>query len=163
MKVTSLILVAGFKVKALLFGIILLSITSCVTQKACLEKFPIVEQHDTLIVYRDTIIQVPVLGTDTVYKYGTIRDTVYASAGTAHSYSYVIKDTLKLVVWQSDTILSFRCDSLIKEITIKDTEIATLQQGCEKGKGERFLDKLIILVAVLLGGTLIIYLIKLFK
>lgn len=147
----------------LLLGIILISITSCVTQKACMAKFPIVEQHDTLIVYRDTIIQVPVSGTDTVYKYGTIRDTVYASAGTAHASTFVVRDTLRLNVWQSDTTILFRLDSAFRELQIKDTEIYTIQQKCDKSKTERVIDKLIAFVVIVFGGWLVINLIKLFK
>ena len=44
-------------------SLLLLSLlTSCVTQKTCLKKFPVQESHDTIVVYRDTTINVPVPG-----------------------------------------------------------------------------------------------------
>lgn len=101
-------------------------LSSCVTQKRCLHKFP--PKHDTTIVYKDTVITKYIPEVDTVYKYGTIRDTVYASAGTAHSISYVTHDTLKLFVWQSDTTLQIKLDSAIQQIQIKDTEIITIKE-----------------------------------
>lgn len=138
-------------------------LSGCVTQKACLERFPIQETHDTVIIYTPAIIEVPVMGTDTVYRWSTIFDTVFASSGTAHASSYVKKDTVYLNVWQSDTLLKVRLDSAFRELQIKDTEIYTVRTECEKGKAERFMDKLIILLAIVFGGLLIINLIKLFK
>lgn len=136
---------------------------SCVTQRACLLKFPPDTITKVTTIYRDTIINVPVLGTDTVYFFGKVTDTVYASSGTAHATTYVVHDTLKLNVWQSDTTLKVRLDSALQVIQQKDTQIITIQNKCEKGKGAIFVDKLIILFAVILGGILIIQLIKLFK
>ena len=135
----------------------------CVTQKACLQKYPVQETHDTLIVYRDTIIEVPVLGTDTVYRWSTLFDTVYASSGTAHSVSYVTHDTLKLIVWQNDTILRVRLDSAIRELQFKDTEIYTIQQKCDKSKVERALAWVFYIIIVVAFIVLIRFFTKLVK
>ena len=138
--------------------------SSCVTQRACLERFPPDTVSVQTVVYRDTIITVPVFSVDdTTVVWGTVFDTVYASSGTAHAITYVVRDTIRMIVWQSDTTLSLKLDSAIKVIESKDAEIYTIQASCEKGKGERFLDKLIMLVAVILIGAVVIYLIKLFK
>lgn len=138
-------------------------LSGCVTQKKCLQKFPVQEIHDTLIVYHDTIITVPVLGTDTVYSYGTIHDTVYATSGTAHSVSYVTHDTLRLYVWQSDTTLKVRLDSAIRELQIKDREIIEVQQECDKSKFEKILDKFLYIFVVVAFIVLIQFFIKIFK
>ena len=138
-------------------------LSGCVTQKKCLQKFPVQEIHDTLIVYHDTIITVPVLGTDTVYSYGTIHDTVYATSGTAHAQSYVFRDTIRLFVSQSDTILKVRLDSAIRELQIKDTEIYTIQQECDKSKFEKILDKFLYIFVVVAFIVLIQFFIKIFK
>ena len=138
-------------------------LSGCVTQKRCLEKFHIVEHHDTLIVYRDTTVNISVVGTDTVYKYGTIRDTVYASSGTAHSVSYVTHDTLRLYVWHSDTTLKVRLDSAIRELQIKDREIIEVQQECDKSKFEKILDKFLYIFVVVAFIVLIQFFIKIFK
>jgi hypothetical protein len=137
----------------LLFTALLLS--GCVTQRACLEKFPVQEMHDTVIVYRDTVINVPIAGADTVFVYGTVRDTVYASSGTAHAVTYTVRDTVRLLVWQSDTILWVRLDSALQELQIKDREIYTITMGCEKSKTERVLNK-IFMVLVAIGFIVLI-------
>lgn len=136
---------------------------SCVTQKACLQKYPIKETHDTLIVYRDTTVNISVVGTDTVYRWSTLYDTIYASSGTAHSVSYVTHDTLRVMVWQSDTVYKVKYDSLLQVKTVRETQTITIKEPCAKGKGAIFIEKLIILIAIIFGGVLIIYLIKLFK
>jgi hypothetical protein len=129
-----------------------------------MQKFPIKETHDTLIVYRDTIIEVPVFSVDdTTFAWGTVFDTVYASSGTAHARTYIVRDTIRLTVWQSDTTLKVRLDSALMEITIRDNQIYTVKQECKKGKVERVIDSLIILFAILCGTALIIALIKMFK
>jgi hypothetical protein len=136
--------------------------SGCVTQEACLKKFPIREVHDTLVVYRDTIIQVPVLGTDTVYKEATIHDTLIVHSGTAHGQSWVIHDTLKLFVWQSDTVLTLKFDSLIKVVTLKDVEIHTIQQECKKTKWDRYLNKLVAIVFGFVFIAILVFARKLF-
>ena len=149
-------------------SILAILFTSCSPQRRLsnlLTHYPdlIQEIHDTLIVYRDTTVNISVVGTDTVYKYGTIRDTVYASSGTAHSVSYVTHDTLRLYVWQSDTTLKVRLDSAIRELQIKDREIIEVQQKCDKSKFEKILDKFLYIFLVIAFIVLIQFFIKIFK
>jgi hypothetical protein len=111
-------------------------------------------------IYRDTTVYVPVLGTDTVYQETTIRDTLIVHSGTAHGQSWVTHDTLKLMVWQSDTLLKVKLDSVIKIIDAKNTEIITLKH---RTKVEKILDKMIVIIALVVFAALTISLIKLFK
>ena len=104
------------------------SSTSCVTQKVCLKKFPPDTVKVQIMSYRDTIININVLPVDTIYEYGTLIDTLIASSGTAHGISYVVHDTLKLFVWQSDTIYKVKLDSAIKVIDTQQTVIHTLRE-----------------------------------
>ncbi len=106
---------------------ILLLIPGCVTQQRCFEKFPPV----TTIEYRDTIVPVYIERTDTVYQWGTIRDTVYASSGTAHAYSYVVHDTLKLFVYQSDSTYIVKLDSMAQ--VIRETQTLKIKDGKIEG------------------------------
>jgi hypothetical protein len=150
----------------LFFCITLLGLlgTSCVTQKACMEKFPIKETHDTLIVYRDTIIKVPVFSVDdTTIMWGSVHDTVYASSGTAHAITYVVRDTLRLTVWQSDTTILVKLDSAIKVISQKDTEIYTIQKECKKTKFDRYLNKIVAIVFAFVFIAILIFAKNLFK
>ena len=101
--------------------IFLFLFASCVTQKKCLQKFPPTET--VKIEYRDTIIPVYVPRSDTVYQFATIRDTVRINTGTSHAVSYVIKDTLKLILWQTDTTLKVKLDSALKVISTQKTNI----------------------------------------
>lgn len=100
-------------------------------------------------VYKDTIIFVPVLGTDTVYKWSTIFDTVFASSGTAHSVSYVTHDTLKLFVFSSDTLVSYRLDSLKTEITNRDVKIEVLESESKFVKAVNSLKFPLIIIALI--------------
>lgn len=147
----------------ILLGIILIGISSCVTQKACLEKYPIKETHDTLIVYRDTTVNISVVGTDTVYRWSTLYDTIYANSGTAHAVTFVKKDTLKLIVWQSDTVLKVRLDSAIRELQYKDSEIYTIQAKCDKSKTERALTWVFYIVIAIAFIVLIRFITKIVK
>lgn len=128
---------------------------SCITQRRCLDKFPPDTVLVTNTVYRDTVIVVPILGTDTVTVYGTIRDTVYASSGTAHAQTYIIRDTLRLNVWQTDTTLQVKVDSCIREITNRETIIREI-----KSKNGARIERIVWLVAVMF---LIALLFKVFK
>ena len=102
--------------------LLLLLLSSCVTQRRCLEKFPV---KDT-VVYHDTVYQVHVPPADTVIRWGEIHDTVYASSGTASGQAWVTHDTLWLNVWQRDTVVQYR-DSIKVE-----TKVVTVQQPCRK-------------------------------
>lgn len=94
-------------------------LASCVTQKACLEKFP----PETIIEYKDTIIPYYVSSTDTIEKWGTITDTLIVNSGSAHGRTWVIHDTLRLQVWQTDSTYMIRLDSAIQVIKIRDQVI----------------------------------------
>jgi len=94
-------------------------LSSCVTQKACLEKFP----PETIIEYKDTIIPYYVSSTDTIEKWGTITDTLVVNSGSAHGRTWVIHDTLRLQVWQTDSTYMIRLDSAIQVIKIRDQVI----------------------------------------
>lgn len=152
-----------FKASAVLFaGLLLFSGCSPIQRLSRLiEKHPglIDTVRVTTTIYRDTIINVPVLGTDTVTVYGTIRDTVYASSGTAHARTYIKRDTVYLNVWQSDTLLKVKCDSLIKEVNSRQTEIVTVQKECKKTKIDRYLNKFVIIALIVLA----IFFLRLFK
>lgn len=147
----------------LLFLFVSLFFASCVTQKACLQKYPIKETHDTLIVYRDTTVNISVVGTDTVYRWSTLYDTIYASSGTAHSVSYVTHDTLRVMVWQSDTVITLKLDSALQVIALKDSEIYTIQQKCDKSKTERVLTWVFYIVIAIAFIVLIRFITKIVK
>jgi subtilase family serine protease len=117
-------------------------------------------------IYKDTIIFVPVLGTDTVYKWSTILDTVYASSGTAHSISYVTHDTLKLFVFSSDTLVTYRLDSLKMVINNKDVQIKVLSEQESKfvkaiSQIGSLLLKVLIIIAVI--AVIIVIIPRIFK
>ena len=101
-------------------------ISGCASQKRCFEKFHILSDTVKTVIYRDTIIPVYVPAVDTVYQFGNIIDTVFASSGSAHAITYVLHDTLKLYVWQSDTTLQTKLDSVIKELIIEKGHVVTL-------------------------------------
>lgn len=110
-----------------------------------------------VITYRDTIIFVPILGTDTVFQAVTIRDTIKITAGTAHSVAYVVKDTIYSYVWSTDTVLAVRIDSLITEVVKRDIQISVLEKG--EGKFFKVLDqftKLFIILAIIAGIVVIV-------
>ena len=105
-----------------------LLVTSCVTQRACMLKFPPDTVIHVNIVYRDTIIPVYIPKHDTVYGFTDIHDTLIIHSGTAHGQSWVIHDTLKMNVWQSDTTLKVKIDSCIKIIDSQKKEIFTIRE-----------------------------------
>lgn len=117
--------------------ILLLLLSSCVTQRRCYDKFP---PQDTVVTWHDTIYYVS-LKTDTVYKTAHITDTVYANTGTAGGSAWVINDTIYLNVWQKDTIIQYR-DSIK---TVEVTKVVELP--CKKTP---VLNKIIVIAVALL-------------
>jgi hypothetical protein len=113
-----------------------------------MEKFPPVT--DTVIEYRDTIIPVFIHSVDTVEKWGTIRDTLIVNSGTAHGKTWVIHDTLRLQVWQSDTTLQVKLDSAIQVIRTKEQFIKEVQK-------KSVFDKIIISLSLILAIILVIF------
>jgi hypothetical protein len=119
---------------------VLLAFSSCASYKRCSEKFNWKSDTIKTIFYRDTIIPVLIHGSDTVYAWSTIRDTLIVHSGSAHGESYVVHDTLKLNVWSSDTIIKVKLDSAIKVIETRNTQIVTIK---EKAKFEKILWQII--------------------
>lgn len=157
-----------FKKLNFLYIIVFICIVSCSPQRRLsnlLTRYPdlIDTTRTTTVTYRDTVIFVPVLGTDTVYKYGHITDTVRVSSGTAHAVTYIVRDTLKLFVVQSDTILEFRLDSVIRESQIKDVTIMQITHKCDKSKFEGVLDKVLYIVLAIGFIFLIRFIYKILK
>jgi hypothetical protein len=136
---------------------VILVFSSCATYKRCLEKFNWKSDTIRTIIYRDTIIPVLVHGTDTIYAWSTIRDTLIVHSGSAHGESFVIHDTLKLNVWSSDTIIKVKLDSAIKVIETRNTQIVTIK---EKAKAEKILWQIIAGLGIVL---LIILVPRIFK
>jgi predicted nucleic acid-binding Zn ribbon protein len=95
------------------------------------------------------------LGTDTVYKWSTIFDTVFASSGTAHSISYVTHDTLKLFVFSTDTLVTYRIDSLKTEIAIRETKIEVLEKESKFVKAVNAL-KFPLIIALILAVIVVL-------
>ena len=169
------------KLRFLYIGLFLCIVfSSCVTQKRCFELFPPDTITTVTTAYRDTILpifipgtpiiigQVPITISDTAGQdvsgfLANTKDTLKVNSGTAHAEVWVENNILKAKIRQVDSTYTRKYDSLQTEITIRDTQIYTIQARCEKGKAERFVDKLIILLGIVFGGILIIQLIKLFK
>ena len=137
-------------------GIILL-LCSCATYKRCSAKFDWKSDTIKTVIYRDTIVPVLVHGTDTVFAWSTIRDTLIVHSGSAHGESYVIHDTLKLNVWSSDTIIKVKLDSAIKVIETRNTQIVTIK---EKAKFEKILWQIIAGLSIVFFIVLIPRLLK---
>ena len=138
----------------ILYLVILLIIlsNSCITLKKCQDRYHWTSHSDTFIVYRDTIIKVPVMGTDTVYKYGTLTDTIHINVGNAHNVVYVRHDTIESFLWLSDTTYKVKLDSAIKVIhTMQTNQVIVVQ----KPKLTKVLNQLIVLAVLLLIGFII--------
>ena len=92
--------------------------SSCVTYKACKEKFP--SFADTTI-WRDTVFYVVVGPSDTIHDSSIITDTVFVNSGSAGGQAWVVKDTIHLNVWQRDTIVAYRdsIQTVIREVPVK--------------------------------------------
>lgn len=117
-------------------------LSGCATQKRCFEKFADTVLTDTTY-FRDTTYIVYFEPSDTVYKYGYIRDTVYASSGLAGGSAWTSNDTLFLKVWQTDTIIEYR-DS----IKFVEREVVhTIEVPCPKPK---VMNKIIALAVIVL-------------
>jgi hypothetical protein len=138
-----------------------LTLSGCVTYKACSEMFQWKSDTIKTVVYRDTIIPVFIKGTDTVFATATVRDTLYVHSGLSHAVSYVVHDTLKLNVWSSDTILKVRIDSALKVITVQNKQVTTIT---EKAKFSQIMNKIMgALSLVLLICVIIILVPRIFK
>jgi len=116
--------------RILIFLLLLIIGTSCVTQKRCNEKFPQVASTiiKDSIVYRDSIIYKPIIVEvkipgDTVTK----ETIVYLNKGLVNSFpliaettfakaiAQVVNSKLTLNLYQKDTTYNQRYDSVVKE------------------------------------------------
>jgi len=132
----------------------LLVLSSCVTQRRCMEKFPPDTVRVETVTYRDTIIPVFVPGYKPVFNW-SVGGSVITSSGTAHGQAWVIHDTLFQKVWQTDTTLQVKLDSAIKVIDEKETEIITIREREERSRMERILWQVIALAVIVLVIVLI--------
>jgi hypothetical protein len=130
----------------------ILSLSSCVTYQKCIEKFNIKTDSIRTVIYRDTIVPVYIPKTDTLYAWANIHDTLIVHSGTAHAESYVVHDTLKLNIWQSDTLLKIKIDSCIKIIDNQKTTVLTITKKAR-------LEKILLEIIIGLGIVLLIILI----
>ena len=104
--------------KKLAIVILCIFFTSCVTQKACYEKFPPQVGVTDTVVYRDTVYFYRT-DTDTIYAVASWMDTVSVDQGLIIGQAWVARDSIYIKVVQRDTVIRWR-DSVrteIKEIT----------------------------------------------
>jgi hypothetical protein len=128
----------------------LLLVSSCITQKRCLERYPPQSVVETVVVYRDTIIPVylPLSAPKTIQTYlnfslvdiplirmpglmrnkYTSKDTLKASSGLAYAEAWVERDVLKLKVWQTDTTIQVKLDSAIVQRNRYEKEVHILKE-----------------------------------
>jgi len=102
----------------------ILLLSSCVTQKRCLERFPPAPMtvKDSIIIkevtiYRDTIITVHLPG-DTVLitqDIDSLIQPLIAESKYARAIAEVYKNKLKLTLIQKESEITFKLDSAFKE------------------------------------------------
>ena len=127
--------------------ILLLICTSCVTQRACLDKFPPQETTTNTVVYRDTVYFYRT-DTDTIYAVASWMDTVNVSSGLIIGQAWVARDSIYINVIQRDTIIQWR-DSVRVEIK----EVTTTVQLPPEYSGKLW--QWIILAGLILAGILL--------
>jgi hypothetical protein len=130
--------------RAILIVILCIFCASCVTQKACYQKFPPIVGVTDTVEYRDTVYYFRTLS-DTVWAQAGIMDTVNASSGMTIGEAWVVRDSIYLKVIQRDTVFTVR-DSIRTEIR----EVTTVVTAPRKFSGN------MILVVVLAGILLLI-------
>ena len=97
--------------------------TSCVTQRRCLKKFPPVVRIDTVVqdttIYRDTTVYRYLPG-DTVTKDSIIEvpvelyvPPVTAETSLARAEAWIQNRRLQLLLIQKDSLLQFKIDSAV--------------------------------------------------
>ena len=108
-------------IRILLISLLLL--TSCVTQRKCLKKFPPVISIDTVVqdttIYRDTTFYAYLPG-DTVYRDTVIEvpvelyvRPVTAETELARARAWIQSQRLQLELIQKDSLLQFKIDSAV--------------------------------------------------
>lgn len=88
--------------------------TSCVTQRACYNKFPPQVGVTDTVVYRDTVYFYRT-DTDTIYAVASWMDTVSVDEGLVIGQAWVARDSIYIKVIQKDTVIRWR-DSVRTEI-----------------------------------------------
>ena len=104
--------------KLLLIAILCIFFTGCVTQRACLDKFPPQVGVTDTVVYRDTVYFFRT-DTDTVWAVASWMDTVSVDGDLVIGQAWVARDSIYLKIIQKDTVIQWR-DSVrveIKEVT----------------------------------------------
>ena len=104
--------------KLLLIAILCIFFTGCVTQRACLDKFPPQVGVKDTVVYRDTVYFFRT-DTDTVWAVASWMDTVSVDGDLVIGQAWVARDSIYLKIIQKDTVIQWR-DSVrveIKEVT----------------------------------------------
>ena len=104
--------------KLLLIAILCIFFTGCVTQRACLDKFPPQVGMEDTVVYRDTVYFFRT-ETDTVWAVASWMDTVSVDGDLVIGQAWVARDSIYLKIIQKDTVIQWR-DSVrveIKEVT----------------------------------------------
>ena len=104
--------------KLLLIAILCIFATGCVTQRACLDKFPPQVGVVDTVVYRDTVYFFRT-DTDTVWAVASWMDTVSVDGDLVIGQAWVARDSIYLKIIQKDTVIQWR-DSVrveIKEVT----------------------------------------------
>lgn len=149
--------IKGSSLKWLLLPLILVYFSGCATYKRCSEKFQWKSDTIQTTVYRDTTIKVLISHTDTVFKSGTITDTLIVHSGSAHGMTYIVHDTLKLFVWQTDSTAFIKLDSAIRENQVLVNQVTTIK---EKAKLSTILWQVFGIITLIL---LIVLITRLFK
>jgi hypothetical protein len=115
--------------KLFLFTAIALMISSCATQRRCLEKFG---KSDTIrvtnTVYRDTVINVIIQKLPPKLTTGSINTKLSIKYGTVNTEVWVKNDTIFVFSTSVDTTLQVRLDSVIKVTTEQNTVIQTYKE-----------------------------------
>jgi hypothetical protein len=115
--------------KLFLFTAIALMISSCATQRRCLEKFG---KSDTIrvtnTVYRDTVINVIIQKLPPKLTTGSINTKLSIKYGTVNTEVWVKNDTIFVFSTSVDTTLQVRLDSVIKVINDKEMIIRTMEK-----------------------------------
>ena len=104
--------------KLLLIAILCIFATGCVTQRACLDKFPPQVGVTDTVVYRDTVYFFRT-DTDTIWAVSSWMDTVSVDGDLVIGQAWVARDSIYLKIIQKDTVIQWR-DSVrveIKEVT----------------------------------------------
>ena len=134
--------------KLLLIAILCIFATGCVTQRACLDKFPPQVGVVDTVVYRDTVYFFRT-DTDTVWAVASWMDTVSVDGDLVIGQAWVARDSIYLKIIQKDTVIQWR-DSVRTEIR----EVTKTVQLPPEYNGKLW--QYIILASIILVGIFLI-------